>query len=141
MPAGIHRATWEEVEQVFGTTNHRVRLLDGLYEAMVQLKIAGCRRIYVNGSFVTAEPHPADFDACWDPVGVDPYLLDPILLDCRPPRHAQKARYHGELVPSSATAAVGYSYLQYFQVDKNSGDPKGIVAMDLAMFTIKQSTP
>jgi hypothetical protein len=38
---------------------------------MSQLKAAGCRTIYINGSFVTSKPKPGDFDAGWEDNGVD----------------------------------------------------------------------
>lgn len=137
LPAGIHVATWDEVEGAYGSNAHRQRLLAGLYEVLLQLKIAGCRRAYVNGSFVTSEPKPGDYDVCWDTMGVDPVLLDPVFLDVRPPRTAQKAKYFGEFFPSSSPAATGYTFLQYFQQDKNTGDLKGIVAINLLDFKIK----
>ena len=42
---------------------------------------AGCRRVWLNGSFVTARDEPGDFDACWDTDEVDLDALDPVLLD------------------------------------------------------------
>ena len=43
--------------------------------------MAGCRRAYVDGSFVTAKEVPGDFDGCWEAEDVDPDALDPVLLD------------------------------------------------------------
>jgi len=80
---------------------------------------------------VTAREIPGDFDACWDPVGVDVSGLDPVLLDFSNKRAAQKAKYGGELFPSSSWAATGTVFLDFFQIDKATGDPKGIVAIDL----------
>jgi hypothetical protein len=34
--------------------------MSGLRKAMEQLKIAGCRTIYIDGSFVTIKPDPGD---------------------------------------------------------------------------------
>jgi hypothetical protein len=39
--------------------------------ALNDLRDAGCKRVYLNGSFVTSKDEPGDFDACWDPTGVD----------------------------------------------------------------------
>jgi len=52
-------------------TPQRRQLLDGLAHTIEVLAAAGCRRLWLNGSFVTAKDEPADFDACWDPEGVD----------------------------------------------------------------------
>lgn len=132
LPPGIHLATWEEVCERFGGTAYREELLAGLKEALDSLRAAGCETVYVNGSFVTAKEAPQDFDACWDPTGVDPSALDPVLLRFDNRRAAQKAKYKGELFPSSADAsASGPIFLDFFQVDKDSGKPKGIVALEL----------
>ena len=104
----------------------------GLWSALENLKNAGCRTVYLDGSFVTIKVIPNDYDACWDEDGVDPYLLDPVLLTFDAGRAAQKARYMGELFPASIVAnAGGLSFLDFFQTDKETGDSKGIVAVDL----------
>lgn len=100
--------------------------------ALENLRDAGCRVAYIDGSFVTNKRHPSDFDACWEEDGVDPLLLDPVLLTFDPGRATQKARYLGELFPASVSADTdGLSFLDFFQADKNSGKRKGIVAIDL----------
>ena len=96
------------------------------------MKSAGCPIVYVNGSFVTAKDVPNDFDACWGEAGVDPTILDPVLLTFDPGRVTQKAKYLGELFPASAIAiGDGFSFLEFFQMDKETGSPKGIIAIDL----------
>lgn len=116
----------------FGTNPHRKRLIEGLKEALRSLVEAGCRTVYINGSFVTSKDLPGDFDGCWDPDGVDGDRLDPVLLDFGDRRAAQKARYGGELFPSSTWADLtGNTFLEFFQVDKGTGEAKGIVAIDL----------
>jgi hypothetical protein len=107
-------------------------MLDGLKLALESLRAAGCRRAYVNGSFVTGKDEPGDFDACWEASGVDSQLLDPVLLDFSDRRRAQKARFGGELFPAEVRAdPAGSRFLDYFQHDKTTGAPKGIVALDL----------
>jgi hypothetical protein len=132
LPAGIHDATWDELTTRFGTSPHRRQLLVGLKRALDSLRSAGCRRAYVNGSFVTAKDEPGDFDGYWDASGVDPDRLDPMLLDFSNARRAQKAKFGGELFPGEAVAdPAGTRFLDYLQQDKNTGTPKGIVALDL----------
>ena len=83
-------------------------------------------------SFVTGKEYPNDYDACWEEDGVDPLALDPALLIFDPGRATQKARYYGELFPASAVAdEEGLSFLEFFQIDRDTGGPKGIVAIDL----------
>ena len=62
--------------------------------------------------------------------------LDPILLTFADGRSAQKAKYGGELFPASAIAGFEEGvFLDFFQTDKDTGDRKGIVALDLGGLT------
>ena len=70
---------------------------------MEQLKAAGCRTIYINGSFVTTKAEPGDFDACWDKDDVD--------ID-----------YLRKNAPTLS--------IDFFQRDREQ-NPKGIIAIDL----------
>ena len=116
----------------FGFTPHRLMLLAGLKAALDDLRTAGCRRAYVDGSFVTAKANPRDFDGCWDVNGVDLASLDPVLLTFTSRRAAQKRTYGGELFPADGMAdAAGTNFLRFFQRDKDTGEPKGIIGLDL----------
>lgn len=132
LPPGIHEADWHELETAFGGSPHRATLLAGLREALLSLREAGCSTAYVDGSFVTAKEAPGDFDGCWEAVGVDASLLDPVLLDLAAPRAAQKERFGGELFPASFVAdpESGAQFLDFFQRDRD-GEPKGIIQIDL----------
>lgn len=135
LPCGVHWATWQEFVQRFGITPHRMSLLSGLRRAIDVFKAVGCETIYVDGSFVTSKVSPGDFDACWDTKGVDLYLLkrsDPVLLTFTKGRAAQKAKYLGEFFPADMTeGGSGETFLEFFQIDKETGDAKGIIALDL----------
>ena len=133
LPPGIHPVdTWQEFVSFFGSTPRRQWLLNGMKSALIALRKARCRFVYVDGSFVTAKEEPGDFDICWDSTGVDPQLLDPILLKFDDGRQAQKAKFGGELFLARSTASVsGKTYLEFFQIDKTTGGPKGIVVLDL----------
>ena len=130
----IHWATRAEVEERFASTEWRRTPLDGVRRAAESLKEAGCRTLYLDGSFVTSKNHPGDFDGCWDPDGVDARKLDPVLLTFGNRRAAQKAKYHGELFISSSPADGGLTFLDFFQRDKATGHPKGIIGIDLEDF-------
>jgi hypothetical protein len=130
LPPGVHDATWDELVDAFGFNRRRAELLQGLREALESLAQAGCKRAYIDGSFVTAKERPGDFDGCWEAAGVDPTLLHPELLDFREARAAQKAKYGGELFLANAPAdPAGRAFLEFFQTDRE-GRPKGIVAID-----------
>lgn len=132
LPPGVHWATWQEFVQRFGMSPHRDKLLMGLRSALDGLKAAGCQAVYIDGSFVTTKSVPNDFDACWDTEGVNPDLLDPILLLLTNGRVAQKAKYFGELFPAQFSEGMtGLRFLEFFQIDKETGKLKGIIAIDL----------
>lgn len=130
LPEGVHPATWDEVVERFGWTARRRRLLDGLADAIDALAAAGCTRIWLNGSFVTAKDDPADFDGCWEPAGVDMDALDPVLLDLSAGRQAQKARFGGELFPNVVEAGSGLAFAEFFQNERDTGR-KGIVLIEI----------
>ena len=104
----------------------------GLRAALESLKRAGCRTVYIDGSFVTDKEAPNDFDACWEETGVNLYALDPVLLIFDQTRESQKAKYMGELFPALTIADLeGTTYLEWLQMEKITRKPKGIVAIDL----------
>ena len=136
LPEGIHWASWEEMVARFGTTAWRTELLRGLRRALESLRGAGCRIAYVDGSLVTGKETPGDFDVCWDPTGVDPTLLDPVLRIFDPGRATQKAKFLGESFPSDAPAnPEGDTFLELFQRDKDTDEPKGIIVLNLEELT------
>ena len=102
---------------------------------MTDLKAAGCRRAWIDGSFVTETEVPNDFDACWDINGVAVPLLDPVILDVSPPRLAQRVKYGGDILPNVSVGATGQLFVEFFQVDKDTGNPKGIIEIDLRRFS------
>ena len=99
LPPGIHPAELMEVMSAFATTAWRRELFDGLVDASAKLRFAGSQIIYLDGSYVTSKPRPKDFDACWDPNGVDRTKLDPVFRQFSNGRSAQKAAFKGEFFP------------------------------------------
>ncbi|GAA0635745.1 hypothetical protein GCM10009547_44900 [Sporichthya brevicatena] len=128
LPDGEYEADWQEIVERFGWNERRRRLLDGLAEAIDLLVAAGCKRVWLNGSFVTAKDEPADFDACWDTDGVDLEVLDPLLLDLSGGRVSQKQRFGGELFPNVVETGSGLSFAEFFRNDRDTGR-KGIVVL------------
>jgi hypothetical protein len=129
LPPGEHPADWEEVVDRFGWNRRRRELLDGLAEALDLLGEAGCSRVWINGSFVTTKEEPGDFDAVWDPTGVDLDLLDEVFFDFADGRRAQKERFGGELLPNVVESASGLVFAEFFQGERDTGR-KGIVVID-----------
>lgn len=132
LPAGIHWATRKDLEVRFGWTPHRQKLLGGIGELILALQKAGCRLVYIDGSFVTAKEVPGDFDACWSVVGVDVDLIDPVLFEFDNERAAQKAKYFGDIFPAELPEGIsGKTFLEFFQTDKVTGERKGIIVIRL----------
>jgi hypothetical protein len=132
LPQGVHPAPLEEVLERFGGNKRREQLLTGLVEALRLLRAAGCRRVYINGSFVTSKERPNDIDACWDIDGVDADALDPVFFDFADGRAAQKARFGAEFFPAQVPEGLtGRAFLDFFQVDRQTGEPKGIIELRL----------
>jgi hypothetical protein len=141
LPPGIHESTWDEVRERFAYHPARRKLFEGFMRMADDLKRAGCRRVYLDGGFVTARQTPHDFDCCWETAGMNESLLPECLKgsSLEPPRLKQKDRYGGEGLPAHYRAepgGLGLVYLDYFQRDRPSrstleGKPKGIIAINL----------
>jgi hypothetical protein len=132
LPPGIHEATLYEVEQRYAYNVRRLGLFDGFKRGLLRLAAAGCKLVYLDGSFVTSKTLPGDFDAGWDPVGMDLLKLDPVLLTFDNKRALQKATFGGEFFPSNELANGVLTFLEYFQLDKDTGNPKGIIGIRLS---------
>ena len=134
LPPGLHwTVNSDELAERFAASTRRRRLFDGFLEGVYLLRFAGCKFVYLDGSFVTSKEYPRDFDACWDPQGVELKLLDPVFLDFSNFRLAQKQRFGGEFFPSSATAqGPARTFYEFFQTDKDTGEAKGMVGLQLS---------
>jgi hypothetical protein len=131
LPPGIHWTSWSEFVKRFDTNQQRHKLISGLREALELLSRAGCRAVYVGGSFVTSKDAPNDFDACWDNEDANLtflHHLEPALMGSL---HDQLVRFGGNLGRAQAiTPQTGKDFLSFLQSDKN-GNPRGVVAIDL----------
>ena len=138
LPAGIYWAEWDEFVKRFGFNSHRMGIMEGLRNAILNFIQAGCEVIYIDGSFVTNKEFPNDFDGCWDTRNVKANLLDPVFFEFSNKRAAQKAIYRGEFFPTSFQAdRSGKTYLNFFQHIKYTEEPKGIIAFNLKTLVIK----
>ena len=131
LPPGIHDATIEEIERRFANNEVRRKLFDGFKRGVEALRLAGCKVVFLDGSYVTERENPGDFDACWEPTGVDHRKLDPVLLDFSSRRQRQKQKYAGEFFPSSALADGIRTFVEYFQIDKYTGKARGLIRVRL----------
>lgn len=130
LPAGIHPASWDDVLSAFGGSQWRGVLLLGLRDVAAALASAGCSALWLDGSFVTDDELPSDYDACWDWQGVDRGLLDPLLLDYSPAgRAAIKAKYLGDVLLAGVGLGSGWPFVEFFQRTRD-GRRKGIVLLN-----------
>ena len=133
LPTGIYEASWTEIYQKYGINFYRKNLLEGLRSALNNLKNAGCKQVFLDGSFITSKRRPNDFDACWEPEGVDIEKLDPLFCCFENGRRAQKIKYCGEFFPNTCFNGT-QTYLDFFQRDKESGNTKGIISINLDVY-------
>jgi len=136
VPPGNHQATLEEIATRLGFTTRRRWLLKGLRAAVEALWAAGVEQIFVDGSFCTEKPDPADIDGYWiepdDGVyeRIDPYWID---FELVPVPRLRKRKWrmwvdHGVefFIHPGMLAAPGLGFPEFFRRDRN-GRPRGIV--------------
>src|SRR5260370_399000 len=102
LPPGVHFATWREIGDRLSFNPRRQRLLAGFRQACGALRKAGCRLVYLDGSFVAREEHPGGFDGCWDAKDVEHDALYPVFLDFSRRPAAPKRRDAGALLRTAA---------------------------------------
>ena len=108
----------------------RAEVVEALARAVTSLRLRHPTRVGIDGWSGAGKTTLAD-----ELAGVDFDLLDsldPVLLDWTNRRAAQKTRFGGELfIAESAADPWGTTYLEFFQHNRNTGEPKGILAIDL----------
>jgi hypothetical protein len=130
LPPGIWDASLSEIEERFVFNERRELLFAGMKPALDNLFLAGSPQIFLDGSYVTEKPLPNDFEICWDTNFVNPDILDPVFLIFDSGRKAQKDKFYGEFFPAMMVEGLtGKPFLDFFQVDKNTGRKKGIIRL------------
>lgn len=132
LPPGVHFCYWSEFKERFGYNRRRRTLISGIEEVITFLKAAGCRTVYLNGSFVTIKEKPNDFDMCWDRDDTDiEYLRKnaPTILKFYNSA-AQKYKYGGEIYQSDEPVNESETSIEFFQSDREY-NRKGIIAINI----------
>ena len=133
LPEGIHNAIWDEIRERYGNNDHRRELLGGLRIALDFLKKAGCKEVYIDGSFVTSKRYPNDYDCLWDTTGVDHTKLPDFFSPKK--RKIQKFLLKGEFIPSNVIEKNSRTpFLDFYQTDKVTMERKGIIKLKLEDF-------
>ena len=80
-------------------------MVEGCHRALAALKVAGCRRAWIDGSY--------------DPIAMNRALLRRALLDLSPGRPEQKAEFGCEFFPNIVEAGSGEYFVEFFQRDRD----------------------
>lgn len=130
---GIYIVPWPEFVSNYSFSPRRQYLFDGMKRAFIHFKNAGCKRIYIDGSFVTKKVEPNDYDVCWDVDDVNFNLLDPMFhRDLCRGTQKHKFVYYGEFYPAPVIeGGSGLTFLDFFQTDRETGKRKGIIMIEL----------
>ncbi len=132
LPEGIHYATFSEFVAKFAYNPKRAWLIDGLKLLMTTLRKANCKLIYIDGSFVTDKELPSDYDLCWSVHNVNYNEIAELLDFSAIGRKKMETKYRGDIFPAEIPEGLsGKLFLDFFQQDKNTGVPKGIIAIEL----------
>ena len=167
LPPGDHTQTIDELRQSYLVTGEglevpgwdsawRAQLVDNLEPFIRQLWQVGVERIFVNGSFVTSQPHPGDIDAYFecelgrlDWLVVELLQLEPVLpwdwahwpIDpvTTLPKLRIWHRYRVDLfahsvdrpVPTGIKDEFGYDlfFPSLFRRDRLTSRPKGVIQL------------
>ena len=131
LPAGVHWCSMADIEDKLSFSQKRLDLIDGLKKVVSSLQKAGCKNIYIDGSFCTNKSEPGDIDGCWDLTGVDPTKLAPELLVFDDGRKSQKDKFGCEFFPANSIAEPpNVLFIDFFQKDRD-GDKKGILGIKI----------
>lgn len=137
LPPGVHDCSTEEVQSRFGTfqgSDRRLRLFETLAEYLTQARQTGLIvAVVIDGSFVTAAPHPNDVDLV--------LLLRPdhdFSSDLRPfeynvlsGRQARR-RYQMDVFAAAEGSELAAEYMAFFaQVRGDSTRRKGVLRVVL----------
>lgn len=136
LPPGKHTATLKEVEDMFVYNSKRKEIFEGLNKLITLLRSISCGTIYLDGSFVTSKPRPGDIDVCWqEGTGTDydyEYKNAPILQPTASNRKYHKDVFKADIFPANIREQGSKKYfLDFFQTDKDTGEKKGIIKIDL----------
>lgn len=134
LPPGTYNATLDEIEERYGYTIHRRKLLQGLKLGIRDIEESGCTIIYLDGSFITNKPKPGDYDVCYHSHRIDFSKLEelhPVFFDFDDECKSQKEKYLGEFWPSTYYTDGFHTILDGFKMDIYTRKKKGIIEINI----------
>lgn len=131
LPPGIYSVSIEELKSRCTGNIWRKDLFTHLEKLIKDLKLIDCKTLYVDGSFTTNKRIPSDIDVCWDNREIDYNMaraILPVLFDFRFGRKYQQLEYKCDIFPAyEMEMDSGVLFIDFFQKDKSTGNPKGII--------------
>lgn len=127
---GLHWIGIRDFRDTFVLNYHRTWQFEGFVKACIELRQAGCSRVYVGGSYITSKEFPGDYDACWDPAGVSSTGLSILLYD--PLRRDEQLKvYRGEWFIAKQGNGPESAMYEFLSKDKDTGIERGMVGIKL----------
>ncbi|MCC6150108.1 MAG: hypothetical protein IT461_07655 [Planctomycetes bacterium] len=137
LPEGLHEATLEEIDEVFGRfqrTSQRMELTKQLKEYVGEVRSANvAKALIIDGSYVTAKEVPSDIDMILvlkDDVDLSKDV-PPFIYNARSKRMVQKA-YDFDLFPAFEGDRSYEEFVKLFSKAKDlPGRTKGLLKLHL----------
>lgn len=141
---GEHELTFEEFENEF-VYNDRRKYIYGKFNGLIEIfKTIECSHIYIDGSYVTSKPVPNDIDVCWHMAEEKdkrnfqlqtlfdhfPFLFN--LQDINNRKHNQREFCADVFPANSVEGGSKLMFKDFFQRDKETNHPKGIIIVNLS---------
>jgi hypothetical protein len=132
----VYHVTLEDIEKRFTWNAKRLSLFRSLKRALANLAVAGVRRVWIDGSFVTTKQEPKDIDGCWeyDPAVVDARKIDPVLAGSRYGQRAMKRKYGIDFFIAGIRLVDRVAHelpVEEFFQRIDGGDRKGILVVEI----------
>ncbi len=124
---GIYIATVTEIRTRFAYNPKRKALFAKLKTVLSMLQTSNCHEVYLNGSYITSNPEPGDYDLCWEPTGIKAtneirnLLKKPSLL---------RQDFLGDIFPRIPEPPYHLDHVTCWQMDID-GNAKGIIKIIL----------
>ena len=140
---GEYKMSFEEFEKTFVYNYKRRSIFIGFKKLLVILKEIDCDFIYVDGSFVTLKTLPGDIDVCWNMNNkkemreIQIYKLFEICpqlfnINDQKNREFVETEFCADVFPAnSIESECGLMFKDFFQIDKETELPKGIIIISL----------
>lgn len=96
LPPGIHDAAIEEVKERYTYNEKRKRLFEFLVLVLDILRGSNCPEVFLDGSFISVNEEPGDYDLCYEPTGMRP---SPEFYEFLKNRATSKEVYFGDIAP------------------------------------------